>query len=116
MEDWREAIYSNPVKAGKRTYFFDVKATKGDDYFLCITESKRVVDRNGQFVYDKHKIFIYKEDFDKFVEGINASLAFIRQQKGEDYGREEYQAPPRTDVRPDEPAQDPGSVTFDDLD
>ena len=54
-----EDIYSKPVRAGKRTYFFDVKATKGNDYYLTITESKRRMDSNGHFAYDKHKIFLY---------------------------------------------------------
>ena len=59
-------VYSKPVKAGKRTYFFDVKATKGNDLYLTITESKRKVEGDGSFSYDKHKIFLYKEDFEKF--------------------------------------------------
>ena len=61
-------VYSKPVKAGKRTYFFDVKATKGNDLYLTITESKRKTEGDGSFSYDKHKIFLYKEDFDKFRE------------------------------------------------
>ena len=61
-------VFSKPVRAGKRTYFFDVKATKGNDYYLTITESKRKIERDGRFSYDKHKIFLYKEDFVKFTE------------------------------------------------
>ena len=61
-----EDVYSKPVRAGKRTYFFDVKSTKGNnDFYLTITESKRRTERDGSFVYDKHKIFLYKEDFEK---------------------------------------------------
>jgi len=60
-------VYSKPVRAGKRTYFFDVKTTKGNDYYLTITESKRRVEKDGRFVYDKHKIFLYKEDFEKIL-------------------------------------------------
>ena len=71
-------VYSKPVRAGKRTYFFDVKATKGNDYYLTITESKRRVDRDGGFSYDKHKIFLYKEDFEKFAEGLEEVVAYIR--------------------------------------
>jgi len=71
-----EDVYSKPVRAGKRTYFFDVKTTKGNDYYLTITESKRKVEKDGHFAYDKHKIFLYKEDFDKFAEG---KLPFGRQ-------------------------------------
>ena len=75
-----EDVWSKPVRAGKRTYFFDVKATKGNDYYLTITESKRKVDANGHFTYDKHKIFLYKEDFDKFSEGLQEVLEYIRTQ------------------------------------
>ena len=73
-----EYIYSKPVRAGKRTYFFDVKATKGNDYYLTITESKRRVDNNGQYAYDKHKIFLYKEDFEKFAEGLEEVIKYIK--------------------------------------
>ena len=71
-------VYSKPVRAGKRTYFFDVKTTKGNDYYLTITESKRRVEKDGRFVYDKHKIFLYKEDFDKFSEGLQEVVEFIK--------------------------------------
>lgn len=71
-------VYSKPVRAGKRTYFFDVKATKGNDYYLTITESKRRIEKDGRFVYDKHKIFLYKEDFDKFTQGLEEVVAFIK--------------------------------------
>ena len=73
-----EDVYSKQVRAGKRTYFFDVKATKGNDYYLTITESKRRVDNNGRFAYDKHKIFLYKEDFEKFAEGLEEVIAYIK--------------------------------------
>ena len=73
-----EDIYSKPVRAGKRTYFFDVKATMGNDYYLTITESKRRVDNNGQYAYDKHKIFLYKEDFEKFAEGLEEVIKYIK--------------------------------------
>lgn len=73
-----EDVYSKPVRAGKRTYFFDVKATKGNDYYLTITESKRKIERDGKFAYDKHKIFLYKEDFDKFAEGLQEVIDYIK--------------------------------------
>ena len=73
-----EDVYSKPVRAGKRTYFFDVKATKGNnDFYLTITESKRRVERDGSFVFDKHKIFLYKEDFEKFQEGLQEAVQYI---------------------------------------
>jgi len=71
-------VYSKPVRAGKRTYFFDVKATKGNDYYLTITESKRRVERDGRYVYDKHKIFLYKEDFEKFAEGLQEVVDYVK--------------------------------------
>ena len=72
-------VYSKPVRAGKRTYFFDVKATKSNDYYLTITESKRRIDKDGRFVYDKHKIFLYKEDFEKFTEALTEIIGFINE-------------------------------------
>lgn len=74
-----EDVYSKPVRAGKRTYFFDVKTTKGNnDFYLTITESKRRQERDGSFSFDKHKIFLYKEDFDKFAEGLAEVVNYIR--------------------------------------
>ena len=70
-------VYSKPVKAGKRTYFFDVTATKGNDLYLTITESKRKVEGDGSFSYDKHKIFLYKEDFEKFRDGLDEVISYI---------------------------------------
>lgn len=80
--DGREAedVYSKPVRAGKRTYFFDVKSTKGNnDFYLTITESKRRNNPDGSFNYDKHKIFLYKEDFEKFSEGLAEVIEYIKQ-------------------------------------
>lgn len=74
----REEIFSKAVRAGKRTYFFDVKATKRNDFYLTITESKKRYHKDGRFFYEKHKIFLYKEDFEKFVEGLNESIDFIK--------------------------------------
>ena len=65
----REEFYSRPVRAGKRTYFFDVKATRGQDLYMTITESKRRFDDDGNVHYQKHKIFLYREDFENFEEG-----------------------------------------------
>lgn len=74
----RDEIYSKPVRAGKRTYFFDVKATRNNDYYLTITESKKKLDKDGSQNYEKHKIFLYKEDFDKFAEGLDDAIAYIK--------------------------------------
>jgi hypothetical protein len=82
-------VFSKSVRAGKRTYFFDVKATKGSDLYLTLTESKRRVDREGRFIYEKHKIFLYKEDFEKFEEGLNEAIAYIKKHAPEIVPREE---------------------------
>ncbi len=75
----RNEIYSKAVRAGKRTYFFDVKSTRGDDYYLTITESKRRFQNDdGKFSYEKHKLFLYKEDFEKFMEGLSDAISYIR--------------------------------------
>ncbi len=78
-----QEIYTKAVRAGKRTYFFDVKATKGDDYYLTITESKKRVGYNGETNYEKHKLYLYKEDFVKFAEGLNDAVNYIKSSKPE---------------------------------
>ncbi len=79
----REEIYSKIVRAGKRTYFFDVKATRKDDYYLTITESKKIFDKEGRFHFEKHKLFLYKEDFEKFADGFTDAVAYIKKVKGD---------------------------------
>jgi hypothetical protein len=74
----RDEVFAKPVRAGKRTYFFDVKTTRKNDYYLTITESKKKFGRDGKSYYEKHKIFLYKEDFEKFVDGLNEALNFIK--------------------------------------
>jgi hypothetical protein len=74
----RDEIYSAKVKAGKRTYFFDVKSTRSNDYYLTITESKKRFKEDG-FTYEKHKIFLYKEDFNKFLEALTASVNHVKE-------------------------------------
>lgn len=96
-----DEIYSKPVRAGKRTYFFDVKSTKGNnDFYLTITESKRRVEQDGKFSYDKHKIFLYKEDFDKFAEGLEDVISYIRAKclKDAPEGAAEVKAAPEVPV------------------
>jgi hypothetical protein len=73
----KEEIFTKVVRAGKRTYFFDVKATRKDDYYLTITESKKRLGKEGKVFYEKHKIFLYKEDFEKFSEGLKDAVGFI---------------------------------------
>ena len=86
-----EIIYSKAIKAGKRIYYLDVKRSRNDDLFLAITESKKKVvgtDDDVQVSYEKHKIFLYKEDFDKFVEGLQDVVGFIKNEQGEAPQRE----------------------------
>jgi hypothetical protein len=72
-----EEIFTKVVRAGKRTYFFDVKATRKDDYYLTITESKKRLGKEGKVFYEKHKIFLYKEDFEKFSDGLKDAVTYI---------------------------------------
>ena len=98
MEDFRnknKEIYCEQVRAGKRTYFFDIKATRANDYYIIITESKRKAREEGEgFFYEKHKIFLYKEDFDRFIRALTNSVRYAKEELlGEDsthqYNREE---------------------------
>ena len=76
-ENGKNEIYSQRVRAGKRTYFFDVKSTRSNDYYLTITESKRRYKEEGYY-YEKHKIFLYKEDFNKFVEALQGTIDHVK--------------------------------------
>ena len=80
----KDEIFSKAVRAGKRTYFFDVKATRKNDFYLTITESKKRFEDDGRFFFEKHKIFLYKEDFDKFSEGLAVVVDFIKNAQQED--------------------------------
>lgn len=102
----REEIFSKAVRAGKRTYFFDVKSTKGNDYYLTITESKKRFGDDGKFFYEKHKLFLYKEDFEKFAEGLNESVTHIKS------------ISPVVEITPETPKSDSNfsDVSFEDLD
>lgn len=84
MEDKypNQDFYSKAVRAGKRTYFFDVKSTREGDYYLIVTESKKITKPNGDFNFEKHKIFLYKEDFEKFNLGLADALQFIEKNNG----------------------------------
>jgi hypothetical protein len=79
----RQEIFSKSVRAGKRTYFFDVKATKGNDFYLTVTESKKRFTDEGKFHYEKHKLFLYKEDFEKFQEGLQEAIDKIKNLQSE---------------------------------
>jgi Protein of unknown function (DUF3276) len=111
MQDDREDVFSKAVRAGKRTYFFDVKSTRGRDLYLTITESKKHTHEDGTAHYDKHKIFLYKEDFDKFMDGLHEAFDEIdRLRKSGEYVREEPMPQP-----PAEERSGPADVNFEDL-
>jgi hypothetical protein len=88
-ESEKAEIYSQRVRAGKRTYFFDVKSTRSNDYYLTITESKRRFKDDG-FTYEKHKIFLYKEDFEKFLEALKESVDYVKTELMPEYDFSQY--------------------------
>ena len=117
----QEEIFSQVLRAGRRTYFFDVRSTKADDYYLTVTESKKFTHDDGSFHYQKHKIYLYKEDFSDFKEMLNKATDFIVNEKGseviserhqKDYKKEEETAGEEQEVASTESFTD---VSFDDI-
>ena len=102
--DKNSEVYSKAVRAGKRTYFFDVKSTKGNDLYITLTESKKTFNDDGRDNYQKHKIFLYKEDFEKFREGLDDVLNKIEELRNSGEFMQEEAQPERF-----------SSVSFDDL-
>ncbi|MCK3685447.1 DUF3276 family protein [Maribellus sp. YY47] len=90
---FKQEIHSKVIRAGKRTYFFDVKSTRNDEFYLTITESKKRFGENGKFNYEKHKIFLYKEDFEKFMESLQEVVDYIYDKQPED----EQESRPKVD-------------------
>ncbi len=89
-EDHEERqVLSKTVKAGRRTYFFDVRATRADDYYLTITESRKMTQADGSVTYNRHKIFLYKEDFSKFADTLQEVVDFIRRERPQDAHKDE---------------------------
>ena len=117
----REEIFSKVVRAGKRTYFFDVKATRANDYYLTITESKKRFNEGDEKpYYEKHKLFLYKEDFDKFVDGLRESVQYIRDTKGTESSSHDsdpsYNSEPvQETVKPEEETETVSDIKFEDL-
>jgi len=118
----REEIHSKVMRAGRRTYFFDVRATKAGDYYLTITESKKFTNDDGSFHYKKHKIYLYKEDFSEFKDSLNEMISFIIDEKGEevisdrhqkDYQKEDTDSNSTTNTTITE---EPSSSSFTDVD
>ncbi|MCK7591614.1 PUR family DNA/RNA-binding protein [Subsaxibacter sp. CAU 1640] len=87
----KEEIYSKVLRAGRRTYFFDVRSTKADDYYLTITESKKFTNDDGSFHYKKHKIYLYKEDFAEFNDILREMTDYIVDEKGDEVISERHQ-------------------------
>ena len=107
-----EDVHTLAVKAGKRTYFFDIRATRAKDLYLTITESKRQTHASGEVTYSKHKLFLYKEDFEKFHDGLRDSLEKI----GELQGTDGFQSSePNGPARNAENQEDSGDVRSEDL-
>lgn len=123
-----EEIFSKVLRAGRRTYFFDVRSTKAGDYYLTITESKKFTNDDGSFHFKKHKIYLYKEDFAGFTQNLNDMTSYILDEKGEevisDRHQNDYARPDTTEVvdtgavsseEPDMSADKFTDVSFDDI-
>ena len=103
----KEEIYSKVLRAGRRTYFFDVRATKAGDYYLTITESKKFTNDDGSFHYKKHKIYLYKEDFNEFNDILKEMTDYVVAEKGDEVisdrhqkdFKKEYDTPVSTDTK-----------------
>ena len=87
----RDEIYSKALRAGRRTYFFDVRSTKAGDYYLTVTESKKFTEEDGSFHFKKHKIYLYKEDFNEFKSILDEMTDYIISEKGEEVISEKHQ-------------------------
>lgn len=87
----KEEIFSKVLRAGRRTYFFDVRATKAEDYYITITESKKFTEEDGSYHFKKHKIYLYKEDFTAFAEILNEMTEYVLNNKGEEVISERHQ-------------------------
>ena len=118
QENYRDEIFSKSVRAGKRTYFFDVKSTKGRDLYLTITESKKRFNDDGKFFFEKHKLFLYKEDFDKFEEGFREALeAILKLKESGEYPdlKSESFNEKSEESKPEKSGEGYTDVSFDDL-
>ncbi|MBT4478255.1 MAG: PUR family DNA/RNA-binding protein [Flavobacteriales bacterium] len=112
----QEEIYSKVVRAGKRTYFFDVRATRAEDYYLTITESKKFFNEDGSSHYKKHKIFLYKEDFEKFKDAFSEVVGYIVDAEGEAViSNHESNGKEETTTETTEKEKDFTDVNFDDI-
>ena len=119
MSDNRDEIYSKSLRAGRRTYFFDVRSTRADDFYLTITESKRDFNEDGTPFYKKHKIYLNKEDFQNFKDHLNEMVDYIIKERGEEIislkKEEKSDTEVPTEENKEEPTTDFTEVNFDDL-
>ena len=118
MADNRDEIYSKSLRAGRRTYFFDVRSTRADDYYLTITESKRDFNEDGTPFYKKHKIFLYKEDFQNFKDHLNEMVDYIINERGEEVisiHKDENFSEPKQEESKEKSSTDFTEVNFEDL-
>jgi predicted metal-dependent hydrolase len=114
----KEEIFSKVLRAGRRTYFFDVRATKADDYYITITESKKFTEEDGSFHFKKHKIYLYKEDFTAFAEILEDMTSYVLNHKGEEVISERHQKDFKKEY-PNEKTEDgelPNTSSFTDID
>lgn len=110
----KEEIYSKVMRAGRRTYFFDVRETKAGDYYLTITESKKFTNDDGSFHYKKHKIYLYKEDFSEFRDHLGDMIDYILDEKGTEVISERHQSDYKKEPYPEAVvAEQNGSATSD---
>ncbi|MCJ7467514.1 MAG: PUR family DNA/RNA-binding protein [Maribacter sp.] len=113
----QEEIYSKVLRAGRRTYFFDVRSTKAGDYYLTITESKKFTHDDGSFHYKKHKIYLYKEDFVAFKEHVDEMMDYIVDEKGSEVISERHQKDfKREEEEPIENGEPKSTDSFTDID
>lgn len=113
----QEEIHSKVLRAGRRTYFFDVRSTKAGDYYLTITESKKFTHDDGSFHYKKHKIYLYKEDFDGFKENVAEMMDFIIDEKGTEVISERHQKDfKKEEETPSENGEVKSTESFTDID
>lgn len=110
VEIENKEIFARVLRAGRRTYFFDVRATQADDYFLTITESKKYTNNDGSYFYKKHKIYLYKEDFAGFTDLLKESTDFILREKGEEVISDRHQSDFNKDETSEEPTQKEASA------
>lgn len=115
----KEEIFSKVLRAGRRTYFFDVRSTKADDYYITITESKKFTEEDGSFHFKKHKIYLYKEDFTAFAEILEEMTSYVLNNKGEEVISERHQKDFKKDYISSDKSSDeelPSTENFTNLD